>query len=63
MVSGPKKKKNICDWNLKSKDKIGLKINVKIKLEQILRSTKLFLLNFKNMKKIQNIIKNKKNKT
>ena len=37
MVSG--KKKNICDWNLKSKDKIGLKINVKIKLGQILGST------------------------
>ena len=28
MVSG---KKNICNWNLKFKDKIGLKVNVKIK--------------------------------
>ena len=36
MVSGPK---NICNWNLKFIDKIGLKINVKIKLEQILGST------------------------
>ena len=33
------KKKIICDWNLKFKDKIGLKINVKIKLGQILGST------------------------
>ena len=28
MVSG---QKNICNWNLKFKDKIGLKVNVKIK--------------------------------
>ena len=36
MVSGPK---NTCNWNLKFIDEIGLKINVKIKLEQILGST------------------------
>ena len=36
MMSG---QKNICDWNLKSKDKIELKINIKIKLGQILGST------------------------
>ena len=31
-------KKIICSWDLKSKDKIGLKINVKINLGQILGS-------------------------
>ena len=40
MMSG---QKNICDWNLKSKDKIGLKLNVKIKLRQILGSTNISL--------------------
>ena len=34
--------KNItCNWDLKSKDKIGFKINVKIKLGQILESTNM----------------------
>ena len=33
MVSEPK---NTCNWNLKFNDKIGLKVNVKIKLGQIL---------------------------
>lgn len=32
--------KNItCNWDLKSKDKTGLKINIKINFEQILGST------------------------
>ena len=39
MVSGPK---NICNWNLKSKDKLRLKVNAKIKLGQILWSTPAF---------------------
>ena len=38
MVSGPK---NTYNWNLKSKDKIGLKVNVKIKVGQILGSTNM----------------------
>ena len=37
MVSGLKK----CSWDLKSKDEIGLKFNVKIKLRQILGSTNM----------------------
>ena len=37
MMNG--QKKNICNWDLKSKDKTGLKINVKIKFGQILGST------------------------
>ena len=41
MVSGPK---NICNWNLKFIDKIGVKINVKIKVGQILGSTMTFLI-------------------
>ena len=32
---------NTCNWNLKFINKIGLKINVKIKLGQILGSTML----------------------
>ena len=34
-------KKITYNWNLKSKNKIGLKINVKIKLGQILGSTNM----------------------
>ena len=38
-------KKIICSWDLKFKNKIGLKINVKIKFKQILGSTQnLFIL-------------------
>ena len=36
MVSRPK---NTCNWNLKFIEKIGLKINIKIKLGQILETT------------------------
>ena len=38
-------KKNTRNWDLKSKPKIGLEINVKIKLRQILGSTMSFIIN------------------
>ena len=40
---GRKEKKNniTYNWDLKSKDKIWLKINVKIKMRQVLRSTNM----------------------
>ena len=46
MVSDPK---NTCNWNLKFIDKIGLKINVKIKLGQILGSTNCLLIKLKKL--------------
>ena len=46
MVNGPK---NTCNWNLKFIDKIGLKINVKIKLGQILGSTNCLLIKLKKL--------------
>ena len=54
MVSGLKK--IICNWNLKFNDKIGLKINIKIKFEQILGSTLIlkffYYLSIKNIRNI-----------
>ena len=46
MVNGPK---NTCNWNLKFIDKIGLKINVKIKLGQILGSTNCLLIKLRKL--------------
>ena len=54
MVSGLKK--IICNWNLKFNDKIGLKINIKIKFEQILGSTLIlkffYYLSIKNARNV-----------
>ena len=45
MVSG---QKNTCNWTLKFIDKIGLKINVKIKLGHILGSTHSYPIPIRN---------------